>query len=290
VPVLHQRSLDGGYYIYANPSGRGNITYQIEERARSIVASDDSLSPGKDMCWPKLKTLQQLGVIYTGNSGTIRPETYDLPSEEGAEEAAGGEGQTLSISAEEAKEFLEVIKQSRDLNDGERKRVREWLGLPPEPGSDSGTPISGVPTPSAHGRLRRELSERTGDPLPHSDIQRVQSDGSSSASCTVKPIPRENGDFDTGDHEVWFKRAIDVGEIGRDTRYTRFSIGVDKEDGVLGAVATIDPLYHTDYPWIAEVAEKHVETTLQALEAAEVLDQVALDASASAVSLTIQPL
>ncbi len=74
VPVYHAYADDDGYFIRARPSDAGNVTYQVEPLAATILEKI-GYSDGDDIDWKVIDALRLPSLVDTGDSGTTEDKT-----------------------------------------------------------------------------------------------------------------------------------------------------------------------------------------------------------------------
>ncbi|MFC7095689.1 hypothetical protein [Halobaculum marinum] len=119
--TLNAYSNDPGYYIRAWTSDLRNFNYKIRSEGWDIIDSDPNLTDGVQISWKYINTLKALGVVYTEESGVISPDDEKFtPDPDQTSE---------SLSREEAMEFLDAIRSTRNLSTQELEQISSVLGI-----------------------------------------------------------------------------------------------------------------------------------------------------------------
>lgn len=207
VPNIHEYKNDPGYYIYANPSDAGNVTYGIHEAAYPIFdelgyRDEDPIS------WQIIQALKQAGLDDTDGEGAI-PESD--PATIKAEK---------SPDLTDRERFYELLKEAKQLSAEEKQLVRETLGLAKdfigesenESVSQHGPPEESTEEVTGHwlSRTEKRLDEKLREAFPQMTTEHLLNGGDDRRAISVT----EMGDDREEDYVITLEEPrVDDGRV-----------------------------------------------------------------------------
>lgn len=117
VPVLHSYVDDDGYYITARPSDVGNITYQVSERAETLLSELDYRDED-DLPWGIINPLRSAGLIYTDSQG-VNHNQDDAPDLDPTE--------LPELTESEIQRLIEYFESRDDISEGVCDQLKEKI-------------------------------------------------------------------------------------------------------------------------------------------------------------------
>lgn len=120
MPTLKAYKNDPGYYILAWAPEVGNLTYQVNTEAESVLAAV-GFEDGDELDWGVLNALKVAGLLYTGDEAP----SIDLDSVD----AFDPNDPLERLSEPDAEELLTELEALARVGPGQTDEIRSLLGL-----------------------------------------------------------------------------------------------------------------------------------------------------------------
>ncbi|RLM59359.1 hypothetical protein DVK02_01005 [Halobellus sp. Atlit-31R] len=118
MPKLEEYEDRPAYYVRANTSDAGEVTYDLLEPGRSVVWTY-GLRDGDSIPWAVVRALDVLGVIDPGGETTLGPGELAPNIDSGSE----------TLSDDEALEFIKIVQTQLGPTRADLVELRKILGL-----------------------------------------------------------------------------------------------------------------------------------------------------------------